>query len=116
MSVWTVDSTEGYLAWFSRLDEDSKRAILRGVLLLEEFGPLLGRPHVDTLKGSSLTNLKELRSHTLKHVYRVLFIFDEKRNAVLLVGGDKKGVSDREFYKKLIPEAEALYSRYRGKG
>jgi hypothetical protein len=115
MSVWTVNSTEEYLAWFSRLDEDSQRAIFRGVLLLEEFGPMLGRPHVDTLKGSSLTNLKELRSHTADHVYRVAFLFDEKRKALLLVGGDKKGVSDREFYKKIIPEAEALYSRYRGK-
>ena len=64
MSVWIVDSTEEYLAWFSRLDDDSKRAIFRGVLLLEEFGPTLGRPHVDTLKGGRLANLKELRSHT----------------------------------------------------
>jgi hypothetical protein len=114
--VWTIDSTEEYLAWFSRLDEDAKRAIFRGVLMLEEFGPMLGRPHVDTLKGSSLTNLKELRSHTAEHVYRVVFLFDEKRKVFLLVGGDKKGVNDREFYKKIIPEAEALYSRYRGKG
>jgi hypothetical protein len=115
MSVWVVDATEEYLEWFAALDAVSKQAILRGVLLLEEFGPQLGRPSVDTLKGSSLPNLKELRSHTAEHVYRVFFAFDERRKALLLIGGDKKGLSDRVFYKSKISEAEELYKRYRGK-
>jgi hypothetical protein len=83
------------------------------VLLLQEFGPQLGRPHADTLKGSRISNLKELRARTEAHVLRVLYFFDQRRQALLLVGGDKKGKNERVFYKKLIAEAEALVQRYR---
>jgi hypothetical protein len=113
LSIWSIDSTSEYLEWFSRLDEGSKRAILRSVMLLEEFGPSLGRPHVDTIKGSKLKNLKELRSHAPRHVYRIAFIFDENRKAVLLIGGDKKGSEDKDFYRWMIRMAEGLYERYR---
>jgi len=82
-------------------------------LLLEEFGPQLGRPHADTLKGCSVKNLKELRARTQSHVLRVLYFFDEKRQALLLVGGDKKGKNEKDFYERLIQTAEALIKRYR---
>jgi hypothetical protein len=113
MTSWSIDSTGEYLHWFSRLDENSRRAILRSVLLLEEFGPSLGRPHVDTLKGSRLRNLKELRSHAPLHEYRIAFLFDERRKALLLIGGDKKGTQEKEFYRWIIRIAEDLYERYR---
>ena len=87
--------------------------ILAKVLLLQEFGPQLGRPHADTLKGSRISNLKELRAKTEAHVLRVVYFFDERRQALLLVGGDKKGKNERSFYKKLVAEAEALVERYR---
>ena len=54
-------------------------------LLLERFGPQLGRPHVDTLRASRHANMKELRFDAAEGVWRVAFAFDEKRNAVLLV-------------------------------
>ena len=71
------------------------------------------RPHADTLKGSNLSNLKELRAQTENHVLRVAFIFDEERKAVLLIGGDKKGKNEKQFYRDLIKQAEKIYQLYR---
>ena len=67
--------------------------------LLQEFGPHLGRPIVDTLKGSKHANMKELRFDCDGGVWRVAFAFDTERAAILLVGGDKGGVDQRRFYK-----------------
>lgn len=112
--MWVVDATEEYQAWFKSQDFESQEALLAAVLLLREFGPQLSRPHADTLKGSKLKNLKELRKKTAHHVLRVAFFFDEQRDALLLVGGDKKGVNEKDFYKRLIADAEELVKRYRG--
>jgi hypothetical protein len=79
---------------------------------LEEYGPNLGRPAADTLHGSKLPNLKELRLATDEHIFRIAFIFDPKRNGVLLTGGDKKGKNERKFYKDLIRDAENIYSEW----
>ncbi len=112
--MWTVESTDEYQQWFTRQDGDAKEALLVVVLMLREFGPLLSRPHADTLKGSTYKNLKELRAKTASQVLRVAFLFDEQRKALLLVGGNKKGVNEKDFYKKLIADAEELVKRYRG--
>jgi hypothetical protein len=82
------------------------------VELLTEYGPHLPRPHADTLKGSKLSNLKELRAQTAAHVFMVAFLFDEKRKAVLLIGGDKKGKNEERFYQNLIKQAEEIYQQY----
>ena len=90
MSVWNVDSSEKYDAWFETLDEESKEAVLERVLLLRHFGPNLPRPYSDVLHGAKKhKNLKELRNQTLKYVLRVAYYFDSERNAFLLTGGDK---------------------------
>ena len=60
------------------------------VELLVEYGPHLPRPHADTLKGSKLSNIKELRAQTERYVIRVAFLFDEELKAILLIGGDRK--------------------------
>lgn len=78
--------------------------------LLAQMGPALGRPHVDTLKGSRLKNLKELRVQYQGEPWRVLFVFDPRRQAVLLVGGCKQG-NDR-WYKEIIPLAEKRYQQH----
>ncbi len=111
--MWAVDATEEYLQWFATQSADVQEVMLAKVYLLEEFGPRLGRPHADTLKGSRISNLKELRAKTEAHILRVLYFFDEKRHALLLIGGDKKGKSEKSFYKKLIADAEALVERLR---
>jgi len=90
-NMWNVLTTEEYLTWFSNLSECDKEEINFKVHLLEEFGPNLSRPHADTLKGSKIKNLKELRIKTDEHVFRVAYFFDKKRNGILLTGGDKRG-------------------------
>ena len=81
-------------------------------MLLEEFGPQLGRPTVDTLKGSTHTNMKELRFDAADGVWRVAFAFDPERHAILLVAGDKSGVGQSKFYKTLIKKADKRFSEH----
>jgi hypothetical protein len=113
MGIWEVITSENYDDWFIEQEKDDQIAILGKVYLLEEQGPNLGRPHADTLKGSKkLSNLKELRPRTDAHVFRVAYIFDPERKALLLIGGDKKGKNQKKFYKDLIKQAERIYAAY----
>jgi len=89
------------------IDAALRREILAHARLLEIFGPRLGRPHVDTLKGSRFRNMKELRFNFVGRPWRVLFAFDPRRTAVLLVAGDKGAVT--RWYDRNIPLAEARY-------
>ena len=79
---------------------------------LRERGPALGRPEVDTLNGSRYTNMKELRFRAEDGVWRVAFAFDPLRCGVLLVAGDKAGVSEKTFYKRLIAKADKRFKEH----
>jgi len=103
--------THEYEDWFSAQDEENQIVINAKVLVLSEFGPHLGRPHVDTIKGSKYKKLKELRFTNKKTVFRILFIFDESRDCWLLIGGNKKGKNEEDFYKKLIKQAEEIIEK-----
>jgi len=72
----------------------------------------LGRPRVDTLKGSRHANMKELRFDAADGVWRVAFAFDPKRQAILLVAGDKSGGSEKRFYRQLIKKADARFDEH----
>ena len=80
--------------------------------ILEMFGPMLGRPKVDTLNGSRHANMKELRFNADDGVWRVAFAFDPNRQAYLLVAGDKSGVGERQFYRELIRKADERFDRH----
>jgi hypothetical protein len=110
--MWPIEYTQEYEDWFSIQDEENKMAINAKVILLEEFGPHLGRPHVDTIKGSKYANLKELRIKYRNTVFRVIFCFDKRRNCWLLIGGNKKGKNKEHFYKNIIRKAEELIAKY----
>jgi hypothetical protein len=71
-------------AWMMALDDNDYDAIMARVELLEERGPALGRPVVDSIEGSRHPNMKELRAGSM----RALFAFDPLRRAIVLVGGD----------------------------
>ncbi|MCY1557444.1 putative toxin HigB2 [compost metagenome] len=88
--------------------------LLAQLTVLARFGPELGRPQVDTLNGSKHANMKELRFKADDGVWRVAFAFDPERKAVLLVGGDKSGSSEKKFYKGLIKSADARFDRHLG--
>lgn len=78
--------------------------------LLGHAGPQLGRPHADTLAGSSYANMKELRFKAADGVWRIAFAFDPRRQAILLVGGDKSGVNEKRFYRSLIDKADRRFA------
>lgn len=113
--MWNVTTTDEFDEWFADLVEDSQIEVIAKVELLKLFGPKLGRPHADTLKGSKHANMKELRADTQSQVLRIAFAFDPDREAVLLVGGDKSGRGQKRFYKKLLVKAEMLYETHLAK-
>ena len=109
---WQVSFHEDFEAEFDALDEAVQDEMLAHAKLLEQFGPQLGRPRVDTLNGSRHANMKELRFEADNGVWRVAFAFDPKRQAVLLVAGDKSGGSEKRFYRQLIAKADERLSGY----
>lgn len=107
---WQVLLDADFKAWLLEQEQNAQTAIFAHIGLLKAFGPTLGRPQVDTLKGARLSNLKELRVQYQGEPWRVLFVFDPKRRAILLVGGSKQG--DARWYKKAISLAEQRYRRH----
>jgi len=106
---WIVSFHDAFDTEFAALVEDLQDELLAHAQLLAEFGPNLGRPTVDTLKGSRHANMKELRFAWKSQVWRVAFAFDPQRQAILLVGGDKGGADQRRFYKRLLTVTDERY-------
>jgi hypothetical protein len=94
---------------FDALPDDVQDELLAHAKLLQQFGPQLGRPRADTLKGSRHANMKELRFDAADGVWRVAFAFDPNRKAILLACGDKSGGSEKRFYRQLIEKADTRF-------
>ncbi len=109
---WVVEIGDEFEPEFDELREDVQIEILAMSRLLQEFGPQLGRPRVDTLNGSRHANLKELRFSAADGEWRVAFAFDTQRKAILLVAGDKSGGSEARFYKSLIRKADERFDAH----
>jgi len=109
---WTVRFHDAFEGEFDELHKDVQDELLSHVGLLQEYGPKLGRPRVDTLNGSAHANMKELRFDAADGVWRVAFAFDPKREAILLVAGDKSGGSEKRFYKRLIAKADERFNEH----
>ncbi len=107
--AWEVLFHSDFDAEFDELSEAVQDELLAHTKLLGQFGPQLGRPRVDTLKGSHHANMKQLRFDADNGVWRVAFAFDPKRCAVLLVAGDKSGGSEKKFYRQLIIKADGRF-------
>jgi hypothetical protein len=112
---WTVAFAEEFEPEFDELSPDVQDAILARLVLLEREGPSLSRPHADTLVGSRHANMKELRCKAAGGVWRIAFAFDPDRRAILLVGGNKSGVGEKRFYKRLIARADDRFDRHLAK-
>jgi len=109
--TWEILVTDEYEGWFLSLTEAEQIDVQAMVDVLEIKGPNLGRPHADTIKGTrKVKNLKELFVQHAGKPYRVFYAFDPKRRAVLLCGGRKDGAKDKQFYKQMVPLAEAEFS------
>jgi hypothetical protein len=109
---WAVEIGEEFEAEFDALPAQVRTEILALSLVLEQFGPQLGRPRVDTLSGSRHANMKELRFSAADGEWRVAFAFDPKRRAILLVAGDKSGGSEKRFYRELIRKADNRFDAH----
>ena len=110
--TWDVVFHDQFALEFEQLKTGVQDELLAHAVLLRDYGPGLGRPSVDTLKGSKHANLKEMRFSHGKDVWRVAFAFDPLRKAVLLVAGNKVGADQRLFYKRLIDSADARMAQH----
>ena len=109
--MWSIDATL-IEQWIASLDGGSRAQVYAALVVLQERGPQLGRPLVDTVTASRHRNLKELRpGSTGRSELRVLFAFDPERRAIMLVAGDKAGNWTR-WYRKSIPVADDLLDRH----
>lgn len=95
--------------WLLSLADDDYDLVIAALEVLQDEGPMLGRPLVDTIKGSRHKNMKELRPGSAgRSVVRILFAFDPRRRAILLLAGDKSRDWSR-WYKRHIPVADGLF-------
>ncbi|MBE9183280.1 type II toxin-antitoxin system RelE/ParE family toxin [Microcoleus sp. LEGE 07076] len=108
--TWNIEFHSDFHSEFTEFPTDVRLELLAKLTLLQEFGPNLKRPHVDTLNGSTYTNRSELRFQAADGVWRVAFAFDPHRFAILLVAGDKSGGSEKRFYKQLIKIADSRFA------
>ncbi len=108
--AWALVSTDEFDEWYAALDALDQDAVDFAIALLEGSGPMLGRPHADTVNDSRFPNMKELRAQSGGKPLRAFFAFDPRRTGVLLVGGDKTG--DKRFYVRMIPTADKLYAEH----
>lgn len=113
--TWEVAFGDEFGEEFEGLPQAVQDELLASAKLLGTFGPQLGRPHADTLNDSLFANMKELRFDAADGVWRAAFAFDPARKAILLVAGDKSGVSEKRFYKALIAKADKRYQGHLGR-
>ena len=109
---WEIEFHNEFYEEFNAWSEVVQDAVLSSLGKLRIFGPSLGRPSVDTLKGSDYPNMKELRVDAESGVWRIAFAFDPKRRAILLTGGNKSGISKDMFYSTLIRIADRRYRHH----
>jgi len=109
---WVVEFHDDFEPEFLVLESAVQDALLAVAKLLADYGPQLGRPYADTLKGSKHANMKELRFEASDGEWRVAFAFDPKRQGILLVAGDKSGGSQKRFYRQLIAKADKRFSAH----
>jgi len=108
--AWEVEVSDEFVEWYDGLSKVEQKSVAVGVRMLERYGPELGRPYADTLNGSSFPNMKELRIQHQGLPYRILFAFDPRRKAYLILGGNKRG--DKDWYVDAIHRADAIYARH----
>ncbi|MEP6902848.1 MAG: type II toxin-antitoxin system RelE/ParE family toxin [Actinomycetota bacterium] len=105
-----VEYTDEFEEWWNTLSKDGQATVDAYVKMLEEFGIALGFPYSSDIKGSEYSQMRELRAQHKGKPYRVLYAFDPRRMAILLIGGDKTGNS--RWYEQFVPLADRLYREH----
>lgn len=106
--MWEVEYSDDFGKWWDTLTEVEQVDVAACVGLLEMYGPNLKFPHSSDVKGAKHSHMRELRVQHKGKPYRVLYAFDPRRIAILLVGGNKTG--DKKWYEKYISIADNLYA------
>ena len=107
---WEIEITDQFESWWETLTIEEQLKITAIVEILEERGTNLGHPYSSEIKGSRHTHMRELRIQHKGEPYRVLYAFDPRRIAILLIGGNKGG--DKRWYKTFVPIADNLYDEH----
>ena len=110
MNAWEVEFTDEFGTWWDMLNEPEQESVRASVQLLQRFGPQLPHPHSSGIHGSRHRHMRELRIQRGGRPYRVLYAFDPRRAAILLLGGEKTG-QDR-WYEVFVPQADRLYDEH----
>lgn len=105
-----IEYTDEFGIWWNSLSEHEQDDVAAIVELLEDKGPALPFPYSSGIESSRHNHMRELRIQHAGRPYRVLYAFDPRRNALLLIGGDKTG-HDR-WYDEFVPIADALYDQH----
>ena len=108
--AWEVEFSDEFGEWWDSLNAAEQKNVDFSVSLLQSAGPMLRMPHSSGVTTSRHTHMRELRIQHEGMPYRVLYAFDPRRTAILLIGGDKKG-NDR-WYDEYVPKADAIYDRH----
>lgn len=107
---WEVEYTDEFGEWWETLSVEEQIDIDAVVQLLEAKGPILPYPYSSDVKGSRYGQMRELRIQHKGQPYRILYAFDPRRIAILLIGGKKTG--DEKWYEKLLPIADRLFAEH----
>ncbi len=108
--AWEVEFTDEFGQWWESLTEAEQESVTASVKVLEQLGATLGYPHSSGIAGSKHSHMRELRIQHEGKPYRVLYCFDPRRVAILLIGGDKTG--DNRWYETYIPLADKVYDQH----
>lgn len=110
LMAWNVEYTNEFDEWWNGLTEDEQDRISKSIELLIERGPNLRFPHSSAVESSRHSKMRELRVQSGGSPIRIFYAFDPRRNAILLIGGDKTG--NNRFYVEYVPVADRLYDDY----
>jgi hypothetical protein len=108
--TWNVEYTDEFEAWWDTLSEAEQESVDVSVRLLAAMGPRLPFPHSSGVKASKHGHMRELRIQHAGRPYRILYAFDPRRAAILLLGGDKTG--NERWYDVNVPLADRLYDEH----
>jgi hypothetical protein len=105
-----VETTDEFREWFEAISEPEREDVMHYVKLLQAQGVNLTFPYSSSINGSRHGQMRELRIKHQGRPYRVLYAFDPRRVAMLLLGDDKGG--DSRWYKRNIPIADNLFDQH----
>jgi hypothetical protein len=108
--AWEVEYTDEFFAWWRTLNEAEQDSVAAAIVKLEQKGVTLDYPDSSDILSSDYKELRELRIQHRGRPYRVLYAFDPRRVAILLIGGSK--ASNKRWYKKYVPLANKIYEQY----